>query len=363
MSPVRPLAFYLPQFHPIPENDQWWGKGFTEWTNVTKATPLFPGHYQPHLPGDLGFYDLRLAETRLAQAELAREYGIYGFCYYHYWFNGRRLLEKPFEEVLSSGQPEFPFCLCWANENWTRRWDGRHQEVLMQQAYSPEDDLLHIRYLANAFADDRYIRIEGKPLFLVYKASAIPDAKRTTDLWREEALRLGIGELFLARVESFPTEHANPTALGFDAAVEFQPDWKYLPFPLKKGRRWNYLRKARLGHSAFGDHHIYNYRDLLQRMSHKPEPEYLRFPCVTPSWDNSARRKQGAVIFKDSTPELYGQWLQMAIEKTLTFPISQRIVFLNAWNEWAEGNHLEPCQKWGRQYLETTKEILANAGK
>jgi len=189
---IRAIALYLPQFHPVPENDEWWGRGFTEWRNVAKAKALFPGHYQPHLPADLGFYDLRLPEVREAQAELASQHGIHGFCYYHYWFNGRRILERPFNEVLESGKPDFPFCLCWANENWTRVWDGGERNVLLEQHYSFEDDLAHIRSLIPAFKDPRYIRINGKPLFLVYRTELLPDPAKTAALWQKEAIKAGL---------------------------------------------------------------------------------------------------------------------------------------------------------------------------
>ncbi|MCW8926765.1 MAG: glycoside hydrolase family 99-like domain-containing protein, partial [Xanthomonadales bacterium] len=191
--PIRLIALYLPQFHPIPENDRFWGEGFTEWHNVKKAKPLFPGHHQPHVPKDLGYYDLRHEDTRIAQAEMARQYGIEGFCYYHYWFNGHRLLEHPLQEVLNSGRPDFPFCICWANENWTRRWDGKDREILMQQNYSEQDDRDHIRTLIPIFQDPRYIRINGKPFFLVYRTSDLPDPARTAEIWREEARNAGLG--------------------------------------------------------------------------------------------------------------------------------------------------------------------------
>ncbi len=186
---VRGIAFHLPQFHPIPENDEWWGKGFTEWTNVAKATPRFPGHYQPHLPADLGFYDLRLPEARAAQAELAARYGIYGFCYYHYWFSGRRLLERPVNEIWKSGEPDFPFCLCWANENWTRQWDGQNAQVLLEQHYSAADDLAHIRSLIPLFKDRRYIRVADRPLLLVYRASRLPEPEK---LWQHGGSRRSV---------------------------------------------------------------------------------------------------------------------------------------------------------------------------
>lgn len=337
----RLIAFYLPQFHPIPENDDWWGKGFTEWTNVARARPLFPGHHQPHLPADLGFYDLRLPEARQAQAELAREYGIHGFCYYHYWFNGHRLLGRPFDEVLASGQPTLPFCLCWANENWTRRWDGQHDEILIDQKYSDEDDREHIQWLLAAFRDPRYIRIDGRPLLLVYRASMIPAPLKMTTIWREEAQKSGLGDIYLCRVESFADERDDPTRIGFDAAVEFQPDWCDYDAPQR-----------------IGTHHLYEYRRVAESMARRPQPAYPRFPCVMPSWDNSPRRKRGATVFRGATPVLYEAWLRAAMRRADSADPGKRVVFINAWNEWAEGNHLEPCHKWGRGYLEATRSAI-----
>jgi hypothetical protein len=340
------IAFYLPQFHPVPENDEWWGKGFTEWTNVAKARPLFPGHYQPHLPADLGFYDLRLPETRQSQADLAREYGVYGFCYYHYWFKGKRLLERPFAEVLASGKPDFPFCLCWANENWTRRWDGHDEEILVAQVYCEEDDKEHIRWLVDAFRDERYIKVRGRPLFLVYRANELPDPVRTTSVWREEARRRGAGEIFLCRVESFAGERDDPAKIGFDASVEFQPDWCHFGPARRRGAN-----------------DVYDYTSVLERMLQKEPPGHTRFPCVMPSWDNAPRRRSGATILHGSTPQLYQDWLREALHRAQHNEGTDGIVFLNAWNEWGEGNHLEPCQRWGRAYLEATREALAAAAR
>jgi lipopolysaccharide biosynthesis protein len=361
---VRAIAFFLPQFHPIPENDAWWGKGFTEWRNVAQAKPLFPGHYQPHIPADLGFYDLRLAETREAQAALAREYGIHGFCYYHYWFNGRRILERPFNEVLSSGKPDFPFCLCWANENWTRAWDGGSENILLAQHHSPEGDLDHIRELIPALRDDRYIRVNGKPLLLVYRTEIIPDPVRMTEIWREEAIRECIGELYLARVESFSADIA-PKHHGFDAAVEFAPDWRNKGAPLFRGRHFDVLTKLGLFPDVYANHHIFKYDSMIQAMLQKPEVDYIRLRCVTPGWDNSPRRSQGgAAIFTDSTPERYQTWLCQVVSRTRKKHVGdERIVFINAWNEWAESNHLEPDLRWGHAYLQATLQALKASGE
>lgn len=365
---VRAIVLHLPQFHPIPENDEWWGKGFTEWSSVARTTPRFPEHYQPHLPADLGFYDLRLPEARAAQAQLAAEYGIYGFCYYHYWFHGRQILERPVNEIWKSGQPEFPFCLCWANESWTRRWDGQNNDILLEQRYSPADDLAHIRSLIPLFSDPRYIRVEGRPLFLVYRATAMPEPEKTADLWRREAERGGLKGLFLVRVESH-NESGNPRELGYDYSLEFQPYWAHVWFWRVFRRKWWHVRRLRTHEPGLRENNVFDYRLLVKNALAAPVPAYPRIPCVCPGWDNSPRKKRDANILIDSTPELYGSWLSEVVSRMKPSKGSEisadSFVFINAWNEWAEGNHLEPCQRWGRKYLEATRKALgvsANQG-
>lgn len=356
---IKAICFYLPQFHPIPENDEWWGKGFTEWRNVVRARPLFPGHYQPHLPADLGFYDLRLPEVREAQAELARQYGIYGFCYYHYWFNGRRILERPFQEVLESGKPDFPFCLCWANENWTRTWDGGEKEILLKQHYDHEDDRNHIRSLLPAFSDPRYIRINGKPLFLVYRTELLPDPKVTAEIWREECDRAGIGEIYLARVENF-CSGIDPKSIGFDTAVEFAPDGINMGKPIFGSPFAQFMSRIGILPRAYYLHKVVRYSALAEGMSNRSWPSYKWHRCVTPMWDNTPRRMKKGRIVIDSSPELYKNWLKKICNQTIAAHSNkeERIVFINAWNEWAEGAHLEPDLKWGHAYLEATLQAL-----
>jgi 2-polyprenyl-3-methyl-5-hydroxy-6-metoxy-1,4-benzoquinol methylase len=339
----RGLAFYLPQFHPIPENDEWWGKGFTEWTNVTRTRPLYPGHYQPHVPGELGYYDLRLPEVREAQARLAADHGISGFVYYHYWFHGRRLLERPFDEVLTSGSPDFPFALCWANEEWTRNWDAQTGRVLMPQEFSAEDDLAHIRWLATAFADDRYIKIDGRPLMLIYRPGQLPDPKRTTDIWRKEAQKLGFPDLYLCWVESWGPPPGGPEAFGLDAAVGFMPlagDQIFAPLEGARG------------------HRILDYESAFRTELKRPAPPWKRFPSVMVGWDNTPRRPFGATIFSDATPEAYERWLTRAVSSVSDVRAEENYLFIVAWNEWAEGNHLEPDQRYGTAFLEATKAVL-----
>lgn len=360
---IRAIAFYLPQFHPVPENDAWWGTGFTEWRNVTKARPLFKGHYQPHLPADLGFYDLRLPEAREAQAALARAHGIHGFCYYHYWFNGRRILERPFNDVLASGKPDFPFCLCWANENWTRVWNGGEKDVLLGQQYSAEDDLAHITQLMPAFKDARYIRIDGKPLFIVYRTQLMPDPARTAEIWRDAARREGLGELYLARVDSFGDD-IQPASIGFDADIEFAPNWRRLGSRLHQDKLSEIRIKLGLLSDVYQRHTIATYDGMIRGMLSKAQPDHVRFRGVTPGFDNSARRAEEAAILVESTPAKYATWLREIARQTLQQRQGdERIIFINAWNEWAEGNHLEPDLLHGLAYLQATAEVLGAPDK
>ncbi len=347
---ARLIAFHLPQFHPIPENDAWWGQGFTEWTNVARARPLFPGHYQPHLPADLGFYDLRLPEARAAQANLARAYGLEGFCYYHYWFGGRRLLERPVNDLLAGGQPDFPFCLCWANEAWSRRWLGEARDILMPQAYSPEDDVNHIRWLMGAFADARYLRFDGRPIFLVYRPTDLPDPRRTTDTWRQECTRAGLPEPYLVASDAFCPGWDCRT-LGFDHTLEFNPQLARLPQYMDDGPRWAKLRRnLKLGVRS-ASLRLYDYAETQHALQARVN-QHPTLPCVMVSWDNTPRRGRQAIVVTNSDPAVFETTLRATIQSVQSQPPAERLVFVNAWNEWAEGNHLEPDLRFGHQFLE-----------
>lgn len=347
------IAFYLPQFHPIKENDIWWERGFTEWTNLTKSRPLFPGHIQPRLPADLGFYDLRLPETREAQADLARRAGITAFCYYYYWFSGRRLLERPLNEIIASGKPDFPFCICWANENWTRRWDGLDKEVLIAQDYFDVNPECFIRDLLPALQDPRYFRINGKALLLVYRPESIPEMQRWTDVWRAYAHSNGAGELMLCCVHSFSQD--SPELLGFDAAIEFPPFGGLLERSLLAPSEVAALVGTKSNFQGL----IANYPRFARIAAEAPRPPFRRFRCVAPSWDNTPRRKNRALIFTSANPDDYEQWLKAALQHTIhEQPPGERLVFINAWNEWAEGCHLEPDAVWEDRYLRATRAAL-----
>lgn len=346
----RIITFYLPQFHPFPENNKWWGSGFTEWTNVTKAKPNFINHYQPRFPADLGYYDLRLPEVMAAQAELAKKYGVGAFCFYYYWFDGKRLLERPIEQLLQNKDIEMPFCVCWANENWTRRWDGQDHEVLMAQAHSPSDDRAVILDLIRYFKDHRYITIDGRPLIVIYRVTLFPDFKATAALWREVCREEGIGEIYIAMVESFDLVHAktNPKQFGCDAAVEFPPQG----LAEQKPPSGEIINPDFAGHVA-------DYRELAIRYATREQPSYTRFMSAMPGWDNTARRQNNSFCFENATPGVFQAWLESILEQTrLQYSGDERIVFVNAWNEWAEGAYLEPDKRFGHSYLEAVRNAV-----
>jgi hypothetical protein len=345
---VRAIAFYLPQFHPIPENDEWWGKGFTEWTNVARAEPLFRGHDQPHLPADLGYYDLRVPEVREAQATLAREYGIEAFCYWHYWFDGRRLLERPLQEVLATQKPDFPFCIGWANESWTGIWTGERSRVLVEQTYSEADDRRHFAALAPAFADSRYVRVDGKPLLFVHRPANLPDSPAFADRWRSMAVDRGLGGLYLV---GEATGDWNAAEQGFDAEVRT---------PLDELARRPYLAQKLVGLSRTlrGGPALYPYRVLANQRRVPATVPHPELPMVIANWDNTPRSKRAGFVLKGSSPARFRKALHAAVAAIDGLPEQQRIVFLKSWNEWAEGNYLEPDRRHGRGYLEVVRDVV-----
>jgi len=343
------IAFYLPQFHPCEENDAWWGKGFTEWTNVTSAKPQFVGHDQPQLPGDLGFYDLRLPDVIRQQVDLARQYGVFGFCFHYYWFAGRRLLERPLDLFLQDDGIDFPFCLCWANENWTRRWDGHDHEVLIAQEHTPENDLAFIRDLEPYLRDRRYIRMDGKPLVIVYRPSLLPDCAATLERWRQHCRAVGIGEIFLAMAQ-FDVE--DPRQYGFDAALEFPPH------KLAAGLEPINTALDIVNPQYRG--HVVHYQAIVDSAKTWPTPEFPLIRGVFPGWDNEARRQGCGYTFAFATPARYREWLEAAVDFAEHHPVAgERLVMVNAWNEWAEGAHLEPDRRHGHAYLQATRDVVA----
>ncbi|WP_157944669.1 glycoside hydrolase family 99-like domain-containing protein [Mangrovicella endophytica] len=353
-APVNVVCFYLPQFHPIAENNRWWGEGFTEWTNVRPAVPQFEGHYQPHVPDSyLGYYDLRDSETQRRQVELAKLYGIGGFCFYFYWFAGKLLLETPTQNYLASSELDLPFCLCWANENWSRRWDGLESEILMAQDHSPEDDLAFIAHVSDYLRDPRNIRVDGKPVLLVYRPSLLPEPAATAGRWRDWCRENGIGEIFLAYTQSF--ESADPALYGFDAAVEFPPNNSMPP---------DITTSATPLVPDFATK-IYDWEIFPERSRSYAAPEYTLFRSVCPAWDNTARRKNKGTVFANSSPALFEEWFGNAVADTLRRfdKPSERLVFVNAWNEWAEGAHLEPDQRYGFAYLQAVRNVLEQANQ
>lgn len=345
---VKLIAYYLPQFHTFPENDAWWGKGFTEWTNVRRSRPFFQGHIQPEVPhASIGHYDLGGEETPdilRKQAAMAQRFGIHGFCFHYYWFSGKRLMEKPVDTLLENPDIDLPFCLNWANENWTRRWDGQEQDILIAQQHSPDDDRGVMRDLLRYFNDPRYIRVDGRPLFLVYHAALLPEAKQTLERWRAVCAEHNEADPYFVMVQSFC--NFDPRPYGFDAAAQFPPHVH--PSHVRvanvdkgfKGRLLSYMQAA-----AF----------TMERWT----TEYPVFPGVMPSWDNTPRRMENSTVYVGSTPQLYEEWLRRSCDFARSMlPRKKRFVFINSWNEWAEGAQLEPSQEYGFAYLNATARAL-----
>ena len=343
---VKLIAFYLPQFHAVPENDAWWGKGFTEWTNTTKAIPRFVGHYQPRLPGELGFYNLTQAEVLMRQSILARRYGISGFCFHHYWFSGKRLLEQPIDLLLSRPDIDLPFCINWANESWTRRWDGHEKDILQKQAHSPEDDIAFAKSLEPYMRDPRYIRIDDRPFLMLYRPGILPDAAETVARWRTHFIKVGLGNPYITMAQAFGDGVA--AKYGMDAAVGFPPFWAGAP----KREDLELLDPKYSGE-------VVEYGVMAQSTISGYATDRQVFPGVCPSWDNEARKPGRGSCFTGSTPEQYGKWLHAACNAAMrAFPPAERLVFINAWNEWAEGAYLEPDRHFGYAYLGQTAKVL-----
>lgn len=342
---VRTIAFYLPQFHPTAENNLWWGEGFTEWTNVTKSVPCYEGHYQPHLPSDLGFYDLRVPETLAQQASLARRYGVDGFCVYYYNFNGRRILDKPVETILSNKDIPFNFCICWANENWSKRWDGGNHELLQEQSYDHETLATVIEDLQRFSQDRRYLRVNGKPIFVVYRPLLIPDCAKRMAAMRSYMNKRG--GLYLVYVESMETvgKGLHPSELGFDASVEFPPQGIAVP-------RTDEVRSLRPNWNG----HRYDYEGTILSAIQRTDRNFVRHPAVFPSWDNSPRQPLRGTSFDGISPEAFQVYVEEKLEEVKAFSVGdERLLFVNAWNEWAEGAHLEPDQRYGHRWLEAIR--------
>ena len=358
---IKAIAIHLPQFHPTPENDEWWGKGFTEWTNVAKAVPYFPGHRQPRYPADGGYYDLRLTEVHEAQAKLATEYGIEGFAYYHYWFGGKRLLHKPVDAMLASGKPQFPFCLIWANETWSRRWLGEEAEILIKQEYNHEDDAAHAKFLSNTFADDRYITIDNRPVFTIYRPGDLPDVARTISIIKETAIRQGIKEPYMVASNSHDYhQYERFLKMGFDAILNFRPQLGVLPLAFSD----EYIRDRLIDnikkHKVFsGKLKVYNYRQALDLMQQIEPADFSRIlPSVFTGWDNTPRRAEKGIIMVNNHPHIFEEELERVVQKMKRTDGHPGIFFINAWNEWAEGNYLEPDTVNGYAFLKAVSNVL-----
>ncbi|UXZ95716.1 glycoside hydrolase family 99-like domain-containing protein [Pseudomonas phytophila] len=349
----RLLAFYLPQFHRTAENSEWWGPGFTEWTNVARAKPNFEGHYQPHIPRELGFYDLTHPDVMYEQAEMAKLYGVYGFCFYHYWFSGRRILERPVANFLKT-DIDIKFCLCWANENWTRTWSGDEKSVLLGQQYAADDNEKFIESLLEFFRDPRYIFVDGKPMLVVYRAKSLPDASAAFAQWRLLAVQHGFSGLHIAVVDFYDIQ--SPEEVSADALVEFPP------------HKFNGPQSVPDNVSVFTTPGfaggVVDYVKIIAQSAKREIPPFKLYRGIIPSWDNTARRQLTPTTVVNATPPLFGHWLRYlrAYTRENKQSGSGDFIFINAWNEWGEGCHLEPDLKWGLGYLEEVLRSSYNYG-
>ncbi|WP_442599235.1 glycosyltransferase WbsX family protein [Neobacillus sp. D3-1R] len=350
---MKLIAFYLPQFHETDENNRWWGKGFTEWTNTRKAKPLFPGHYQPREPYQDYYYDLTDESAREWQAQIAKKYGIYGFCYYHYWFKGKRFLHKPLDAILEKGEPDFPFCLSWANDPWTRTWTGSNHEVLADQNYGEKVDWKeHFHFLLTVFKDKRYIRVENKPLFLIYRPSDIPQCEEMLEYWQELAVENGLDGIYVVQTLN---RFNNPIIKGFDARIEFEPGYT---MHLTNGIRSQRAIDGYKQKFTVMDYDKY-WSSILERKSDTASVKTYLGAFI--DWDNSARvGGNNPLIFTGASPEKFSNYLTQQIKKSIE--MNSDLLFINAWNEWGEGTYLEPDQKYESQYLESVKKALENNG-
>lgn len=361
-SDIKCLAFYLPQYHPIPENDQWWGKGFTEWTNVARARPLFKGHRQPVFPADLGYYDLRIPEVREAQAKMAREHGVHGFIYYHYWFgNGKQLLERPLNEVLASKKPDFPFCICWANQSWSGIWHGAPNKILIRQEYPGYQDIaLHFDYLMKLFEDDRYIRVNGLPLLMIYDGINLPGGRQYTDQLRAEAVRRGLKGLYIL-ASNINVDTWDYVQAGFDGKVSFAYN-KAQYRSMGKSQKRLHKQVNRFFHRLFSDPEYQgvtciDQQRVIRRMTFENQPGDI-YPMILPNWDNTPRSGQNGLVIRNATPALFEVQIRKAIDYINKRDVSDRFLILKSWNEWAEGNYVEPDTIHGYAYLDVLKRYL-----
>lgn len=355
---ARFIAFYLPQFHPTPENDKWWGPGFTEWHSVTKARPLYRGHHQPHYPADLGFYDLRVPETREAQANLAKKAGIEAFCYYHYWFgNGKRLLDRPFREVVESGSPDFPFCLAWANHSWYKKlWDPKNKgkdELLIEQTYPGVNDYeVHFRELLPAFKDKRYFKVNGRIFFAIYDAKGFEDIENFIRTWRRLAKENGLNDFYFVATDFDGRFKDEILSKGVDAVYE--NDSINIHHHLSKWQKGILYLKRRF----FGMPSVFQYKDAMKHMLIDECKNRNVIPMITPNWDHSPRSGGRAFILENSTPALFKQLAKNAMEMVKDKPSEEQLIIIKSWNEWGEGNYMEPDQEFGHGYINALAEAI-----